>query len=319
MLNAAGAEGAFDQLSGEVHAGTAMLARREGHANGRAILDRLETATGNGVQLWIEGSAGGTTVDGRNGFASIGASRYGLAGGAEVGGGGTRGGIGFRHATTDIDVDARSSSGDLTLNSAFAYFGHGFGTLRFGVAGSIGWLKADTERNVAYPGFANRLTANEKGQTFTVAGELAFLPALGGFRAGPYAGISYVDTVLDGTTERGGAGALVLGKVEDTTGAASYGLRGTGTLGSVTLLADIGGRTDLDDLGRPRTLRFSGFDPMFAVSPAGYAKTTVNARLEAGFDMGPVRVGVGGRAEVGRDTTSYGGRLSAGFRLQGRE
>lgn len=315
VLSAADARAGFDQLSGEVHAATAAVARREGHDNGRAVLGRFDVAGGDGPHLWLEGAGGHADVDGRDGFASIESGRYAVAGGFELAGHGNRGGVGFRHAHAGVDLAARASSGTLTLDSVFAYAGHDFGALRFALVGSLGWLSADTDRRVAISGFTDRDRLREKGQSFTGAGEIAYLPTLGGVRVGPYAGISYVDTVLRGGTETGGGAALAIEKVEDTTGQASLGVRGTGALGAIRVTADLGGRSWLDQPSAPRALRFRGFDQMFVVSPAELGRTFATARLDASADVGGVTLGLGVGGEANRSTTSYAGRLSAAFRF----
>lgn len=76
---------------------------------------------------------------------------------------------------------------------------------------ALTWHDIETRRNVAFPGFAERLQAETDARTGQVFGEIGYGMGLGHAALEPFAGIAYVNFDGDRFTETGGAAALTGG------------------------------------------------------------------------------------------------------------
>nr|WP_256731509.1 autotransporter-associated beta strand repeat-containing protein [Sphingomonas sp. dw_22] len=315
-LNATDARDAFDQLSGEVLVAGSAVAGRDGHDAARELIDRVDGPRGQRRAVWLAGDIGRITVAADDGYARIKSDRRILEGGIEFTGDHLRGGVAYRHAKNDISLTARASDADLVTNSAYAYLGYTAGGFR--LAGGLGYAAhtLSTDRQVAIGSLSNRLTSDGDGHSYVAFGELAYLAPLGNtVRVGPYLGASVSSVTFDRVQESGGPAALVAGRDQATTTLASYGARGTGTFGGVTLSADIGARSYLDDAEGRRTFGFVDADNVFEAGAAQFGSTTLTGRIDASVISGRLLFGLGLRGETGSGASSYGVRASAGFRF----
>jgi autotransporter-associated beta strand protein len=314
--NADDARDAFDQLSGEILVAGATVAGRDGHDAAREMVDRVDGPRDQKQAVWLSGNLGELKAGAADGFAGIKSNRKVMAGGVEFTGDQLRYGIAYRYAKSDITLAARGSDADLTTNSAYVYVGYTAGDFR--AAGGLGLNKLSlaTHRQVAIGSFSNSLTSAGDGYSTVGFGEIAYAPSLaGGVRVGPYLGLSVASVKFDAAEEWGGAAALAADKTQETTTLASYGVRGTGTVGGVTLSGDIGARSYLGNTGEARAFAFVDTGGAFEASAAQFGKTTVTGRLDASVPAGRFVLGLGLRGETAGRTSSYGARASAGFRF----
>jgi len=315
-LNATDARNAFDQLSGEVMVAGAVVAARDAHDAGRELIARIDGPRDQKKTFWIAGDLGKLNAGAADGYARIEADRQVISGGLEMTGENLRWGVSYRHASNDITLDARGSTGKVASNGAFAYFGFTNDGLR--IAGGLGYstYSLSTDRTVSFGGLTNRLHSAGDGQGWVSFVEAAYLLPLGkGLRVGPYVGGSVSGAVFDKVQEWGGAAALKAGRMRTTTTLASYGLRGTAVLEGVTLSGDVGARSYLGDATAQRAFAFVDTGNGFVTGAGQFGTTTFTGRVDASTNVGRFVLGIGLRGESGSGGSSVTARASAGFRF----
>jgi autotransporter-associated beta strand protein len=315
-LNAADARDAFDQLSGEVFVAGASVASRDSHDAAREMIERIDGPRGQSRTAWMAGNIGQLKTDADSGFAAIKSNRKVIEGGVEFTGDHLRYGFAYRYARNDISLAVRRSTGDMTTNSGYGYIG--YTAEGFRAAGGLGFAAhtLSTDRQIAIGNLANSLSAATDGSSIVGFGDIAYLAPLGGaVRVGPYFGTSVTVTTFEAIEEWGGAAALRADRTQQTTALASYGLRGTGTFGGVTLSGDVGARSYLGNATDTRRFSFVDTGASFEAGAGQFGKTTLTGRLDASIEAGRLLLGLGLRGETAGRTSSYGVRASAGFRF----
>jgi autotransporter-associated beta strand protein len=316
-LNAADARDAFDQLSGEILVATGTIAGRDGHNAARDFIGRIDGPRGQRRAVWVSGDFGRLVAGARGDFAEVRSDRQVLEGGVEFNGEHVRGGLAYRYSKNDVDLAGRAGSADLTTNSAYAYMGFIEGAFR--LAGGFGYAAhtISTKRSVAFGALSNELRSDGDGHSWVGFGEVAYTMPLGKtLRVGPYVGASVTSTTLDAVEEWGGAAALSAGRSKATNVLASYGARATASFdGGLSLAADLGARSYLDNAAAHRTMRFVGGEDTFEIGAARFGSTTLTGRLEGSANVGRFVLGLGVHGETGSGASSYGARASAAFRF----
>ncbi|HEX7848794.1 MAG TPA: autotransporter-associated beta strand repeat-containing protein [Sphingomonas sp.] len=303
-LSAAQARNAFDQLSGDIHPAmrTAML--EDSRFVRGAVWDRLRDSAGEGGRgVWGQaiGSWGHSGSDGN--AARLDRSTGGLLMGLDAGSETVRLGAVWGYSRTNIDVDARGSSGKIDSYHLGAYAGGQWGAaaIRAGVAYS--WSDLHTTRNIAFPGFSDTTRASYNGGTFQAFGELGYGFDLGRTRLEPYANAAYVRARTSGFGESGGdarlSGARAATDVTFTTiglrTATSFDLGGA----QATLRAGAGWRHAFGDAAPVTALRYRAGGSAFTI--AGLPAARDAATIDAGLD-----IAISGRTSIG---LSYGGQF----------
>jgi fibronectin-binding autotransporter adhesin len=269
-LNADNARLAFDQLSGELHgsvrAGLVADAGAVRSALGRRLRDGglagdalAETggsfwaeATGAAARLGADGNA--TALRSRSGGLWLGAEaavapgvRLGLAGGADRG---------------EYDADWAGEAERETYHLA-AYGAGQWGAL--GVSGGVAaaWSQIETDRQVVFPGVAQRLQADYDATTVQAFAEVNWsIPASWGVIQ-PFASVARVSVDADGFSEVGGSGALAVEAADQAVTLATLGLgasrafhRADGRSGAIN--GRIGWRTASGERATATTQAFAG-------------------------------------------------------------
>ena len=313
-LSTEGAREAYDDLAGEIHVAGSALASRDAHGAARALLDRLAAGGGDGLQIWIEGDTGDMHAKARSGLARVETDRTAFAGGVELGSERTRGGIAYQRATSDFDVAARSSAGDLKSDSVYAYIRHDAGDLRIAGGAGLSTHAVSVNRDVAIGSLSNALHGREKSVSYVGFAELSYRARLGGTALEPYAGLSIAETHFDGVREGGGAAALWVRKVKETTTLAGYGIRVSAPFGGLTLSADVGGRSYLGGDIDSRLISLPDSDP-FVIEGARFGRHSLAGRLDATYATGSAVFGVGARGETSKQGSGYSLRATIGYRF----
>ncbi len=336
-LDAGAARGAFDALSGEIHASARTALVEESGAVRSAAVDRLRAAFGSvGAAPMatlsygfaadpapaVTGPMPALAASGR--FAAWGQG-YGSWGRSEADGNAARltrssGGfvVGADAALTDtlrlgllagysrseFKASGRLSAGESDSYHLGLYGGGQWGALGLRLGASYSWHDLETRRTVAFTGFADTLRAGSQAGTAQLFGELGYQLALGQLGLEPFAGLAYVHLHSGGFREAGGAAALS-GRSDDTGfGYATLGLRGAHSLAlpggtHLTLRGALAWRHAFGDVTPQATLAFAGTGP-FSVAGLPIARNA--ALVEAGLDLA-----------VAKSTTlglSYTGQLS---------
>lgn len=333
-LSAEQARGAFDRLSGEIHASAKTALIGDSRFVRNAVNDRLRAAFGG---AGASGSAV-TYEDGVPQPVAAGADRFAVWGEAigswgHTGGDGNaarlnRSGGGFffgadaavfdtwrfgavaGYSRTGFDVKGRHSSGSsdnyhLGLYGGTSWGGSG-GDLAFRTGAIYTWHDISTSRSVAFPGFGESLKGDYDAGTAQVFGELAYGVSMGASRFEPFANLAYVGLHTDGFRETGGAAALASGSADAGTTFTTLGLRGSTAFAfngvAVTARGMVGWRHAFDDVTPTSAMRFTSGGNAFTVAGVPVARDA--AVVEAGLDVALTPAAVFG--------ISYGGQFGAG-------
>jgi outer membrane autotransporter protein len=332
-MSADGARGAFDQLSGEVHA-SAQTALIEGSRFVReAALDRLQSgacgvaggdttlATGNTGNIgascnptqsvaWgrVLGNWGRNASDGN--AARLNRSTGGLLFGADMQAAGhLRVGVMGGFGQTRFDTDARGS-GNSTDYHVGLYAGGQWDALALRTGVAYARHDVSTHRSMAIPGVANNLKADYSAGTTQVFGELGYGVQMGATRWEPFANLAYVNVRAKDFTEQSGATALTGQSGSTGTTFSTLGLHASTAidLGSVqaTARGTLGLRHAFGDAAPTSSLTFTGGD---AFTVAGVPLARNAAVLGMGLDF-----------KIGQNSTlgiSYNGQFGGGVRDNG--
>ena len=319
---------AFDLLSGDVHASAqgalvedSSLVRDAATARIRAAFEATSTenlpvmAYGNDVRseaaepsrlaLWGQaiGGWGRTGSDGN--AAAIERSVGGfLAGGDAAIAENWRLGALAGYTHTGFDIPARVAGGSSRNFHAALYGGGQWGPFGVRVGAAHGWHAVRTSRSVAFPGFADALSAAYSARSWQVFGEAGYRLQAASVAVEPFIAAAHVGLAANGFTETGGPAAL----------------SGARTTNSVTFTT-IGARASTDFMlggmrSRARGMvgwrhAFGDATPLASFSFAGGSAFTV-AGVPIGRDALMVEAGVD--VEVGpaaRLGLSYLGQFAA--------
>jgi outer membrane autotransporter protein len=345
LLNEEQARAAFGQLSGEIHASAMGVFVEDSRFLRNAGVDRLRSAfgapgapsipvmaygpdqlplaaspsAGDGVVFWAHGfgSWGGFDDDGN--AAAVDRSTGGMLVGADTMIADWRVGVLGGYSHTGFDVDDRLSSGNSDNYHVGIYAGTelgGFG-IRTGLAYT--WHDIDTSRTVAFPGFADQLSADYDAGTAQVFGELGYAFETGAVRLEPFGNLAYVNVDTDGFSEEGGAAALSSRGGSMNTLFTTLGIRAETrfALGGIEARARgmIGWRHAFGDTAPETANAFAGLEA-FSIAGAPIAEDA--AVIEAGFDFDlseTATLGLSYAGQVASDAQDHGVRASLGIRF----
>lgn len=279
------ARAAFDALSGEIHASTGTaLVQGSQHVrdtvNDRvraafAAIDAANSAAwGSAFGSWGNAAAltyaTGGFLAGVDGFVAPGWQLGFMAG--------------YSHSA--FDADGRASSGSSDNYHLGLYGGTQTGALSLRAVAAYAWHNIATRRAVAFPGYADNLSAEYGAGTFQAFGELGYRIDAPGVSIEPFANLAYVNFRADGFTETGGAAALTSNGQSRDTMFTTIGVRAStdfdlGTA-KATARGMIGWRHAYGDVVPTSAHAFAGGD---AFTVAGAPIATDTAMIEAGLDF----------------------------------
>jgi fibronectin-binding autotransporter adhesin len=229
-LSESEARAAFDALSGEAHATIKGLLVENSGIVRDALLGRLQTlrsapkTSGAAIgyasepllpgenayvgQLWGQLYGG---LGSRNGDGNAAASEFGGGGllvGADAEIDEWRFGFSVQAGASSFSVSDRASTGTSTDIGLGVYGGTLWGDTGFGFGASFTRHAIATTREVAFPGFAETLTASYGATTGQAFAEIDHEFDLGDVSLTPFAQLAYAGTATEAFTEDGGAAAL---------------------------------------------------------------------------------------------------------------
>ena len=350
MLSAPEARGAFESLSGEMHASaksalvtTSRFARDAAFERLGQTLDEpgpMQVASlgydyqdyqrdkaSPGLTLWGQGIGNWSRLDRDDNAAALRTSTAGLLMGVD-GAVGSRARIGLLagYSRDEFNVRQRGSTGDSENIHLGVYGGARFDALSLRAGLSYTWHDLATDRIVAFPGFSDRLRADYGGGTFQAFGELAWRYDAGSLLVEPFANIAHVRLRLDGFEERsqeagtGEAAALSAPKQAMETTFASLGLRGSAgfDLGGLqaTAFGSVAWRHTLGDTTPRAVLALPDTSGSFLVSGAPLADNL--ATIRAGLDFRAsdrISFAISYNGDFGSATTSHGVSGNLRFRF----
>lgn len=241
-MGEAEAAAAFDQLSGEAHAGARSVLLHDAAMLRDVVLAHAGSAANPGSRFWMRG----LYHDGRfdaDGAARVDRSTAGMMLGADylLGSHGFTMGWGLGYHRSDVDVKGLAAEADVDNVHAAIYTGARWddSALPFGLpgGGSIGtrlgvthsWHEIDMQRTV---GFVDEsLRAEYDARSLQVFGEVDYRFDLGDARIAPFLGVSWTRLHVDGFDEVApDTSPVLLGQT-----AALQGRSGTDSLAQMTL------------------------------------------------------------------------------------
>lgn len=296
---------AFDQLSGEIHpsAHTALLEDSRFLRN--AVWDHLRASAGEeGRSVWGQAIGSWGHTSGNGDAARLDRSSGGLLMGIDASvGENVRLGTVWGYGQTNVDVDARGSSGKIDSFHLGSYASGQWGSaaIRTGIAYS--WQDIHTTRHIVFPGFSDTTRAGYNGGTFQAFGEAAYGVNVGAMKIEPFASLAYVRARTDGFTETGGDAKLSGAESMTDVTFGTLGLRSATSfdLGKtlVILNAGSGWRHAFGDTTPITAIRYQAGGNAFQI--AGLPVTRNAATLDASLN-----VAVSGQSSIG---ISYNGQL----------
>lgn len=329
------AAAAFDSLSGEIHASLKGVLIDDSRFVREAALDRLRAAFGvsgapgtpvlaagedggvevadttpppkDGAALWTRSFGNWAQSDGDGNAADLTQS----TGGVLVGLDGQpadhwRAGALAGFGRSRVDVGSGRASSAESDDYHVAVFGGGqWGGLGLRGGAAYTWHSLSTDRDVAFAGFTDHLSADYGAGTAQLFGELAYDVDAGAVGLEPFADLAYVNLTTQGVVEQGGDAALAV--AGDTTAATftTVGLRVASRMplgnATATLRGTVGWRHAFGDTTPLAGMAFAAGD---AFTIAGVPIASDAALVEAGVDLD-----LAPGATIG---VSYQGQFTAG-------
>lgn len=251
-----------------------------------ALLPRADQPSGvwmSGFGAWgrYDGDGTGSNFDANGGGVLFGADRQ-LDNGWRLG-------VAGGYANESFGADGVSASGSADSYHLAAYAGRRAGPLgmKFGVA--YGWSDIETERDVAFTGFTDTLTADYNARTAQAFSEFSWRVDRDLWHFEPFAGIAYVHVDRDGFTEQGGAAALSADAHAAAQWQSTLGLKVdrdfalNGALGKVK--GALGWRHVFGDTATEASYGFATGDS-FSITSAAMARDTALVSAGVEFEVG---------------------------------
>ncbi len=265
-LTAEGADSAFRQLSGEIHASLKTQLLQDSRFVRNAVLDRMSGAMPTGqaqssdLSFWLTGY-GATGHSGSDGNA---AGISGRTGGAVAGVDAEvfdtfRLGMLGGYSDTAVDGDA-----DVQSYHAGLYASADWGALTFTGGAIYSHNDISTERNVTVGTLTDQLTAQYDGAARQLFADLSWRMGTGDLDLRPFASLAYVDLDTEGFRESGGSAALSGSGGHDDMTVSTFGLRWAADLpvqNAITLSGMVGWRHTIGDLTPSSQMAFSTGNP----------------------------------------------------------
>ena len=298
-------------------AGTALseAAQAAGPANTRLSRDLTPT-------LWMQGYGGWGNSYGTTNAATISNTLGGFLAGLDVGvTDNVRAGVVAGFSQSQLDVNARNSSGSMDNYDIGLYAGGQFGAfaLRGGV--SYTWHDVAVARSVAFSGFSGSTTGGYNVGATQVFGEVGYDVTVGSFALEPFAGLAYLNVSGGALSESGLSGAALnvnLGAMDtlySTLGlraATSVMLGGRALTPSVTL----GWQHAFGDTTPSATMQFMGGTTPFQVTgvPVAQDAMLVGAGLAYALsDLATLQVTYTGQIAAEASQNAFTAQLSVKF------
>jgi fibronectin-binding autotransporter adhesin len=279
----AAAQGAFDQLSGEIHASARTALIEDSRFVREAALERLQGPNLDRPVVWGQGFGDWGSNDGNGNVAGMNRSTKGFIGGVDVPVAETwRVGVLGGFSDTGLNIKDRSSAGTSTNYHLGLYGGTETGPIAVRLGAAYSWLGLQTARAVAFNGFSDQPTAKYNGGTTQAFGEVGYNLSVDAVSLEPFANLAYVNLNMGAFQEAGGSSALNVASATTDTTFTTLGLHAKEQLGlGITAKASLGWRHAFGDVTPVSTNAFAG-GTAFSIDGVPVAQDA--AAIDAGFD-----------------------------------
>ena len=305
----------LSELSGEIHASVRTAMVHDAMLVEDAAIARIQAGATQPSGLWGQALGNYGEDDGTRGAAETRRTTYGGIGGYDIALlGGLRAGVAGGYTHTKLSIDDRDSSARLRSGHVLAYAGGDYGALRARFGIGYDWGHTDTQRSVAFTGFADQDDARYDGDTLHGFGELGYALPLGGGTVEPFVGGSAYRVHTDGFSEAGGSTALDGARRTDSVQFSDVGLKiGTPVINSVSVHAGVAWQHAFGSVDPEAILSFAGTATSFSVTGASLSRDAAAPTADIAWTPTPkLRVSAGYTGLIGRAGADNGGRLTLG-------
>lgn len=319
-LDADGARGAFDLLSGEIYASLQSALVQDSRFVRGAALDRMRDAGAAtdaepGLRFWMQGlgSRGHLGSDGNARRMKQDSAGF-LLGIDAIADETVQLGAFGGYQRGDASVRATASDADIDTYHLGVYAGTDIGALGLRAGYAFSWHHADVTRRIAFTNFTDTVTADYGASTAQAFAEVGYRIDFGAVRMEPFAQIAQIWVDSERFGERGGAAALEGTRAKMSSSVSTLGARlDQGfSVGSLTagLQVSAGWRHAFGDR-LPVTINSFGRSTPFAIAGTPIARDAFAANI--GIDLAlsdRMRLGLAYSGDVARRAESHSGRAS---------
>ncbi|WP_349371620.1 autotransporter domain-containing protein [Salinarimonas sp.] len=251
-----------------------------------AFESAAEVPAGRGLAAWGEVFGSWSRVGGTVGTPSIERDEGGFLVGLDgMVGESIRVGLFGGYGRSTIAADSLNASGESDDVHLGAYATGELGPFRIGAGAIHTWHRIETRRTIAFPGYADALSADYDARRTQFAGEVGYRLGTGGFALEPFAGLAYVHLDTDGFSESGASAALTAQGSTLATAYSTLGLRLSTAFTlrgwQATARAMVGWRHAFGDTQPTTTFRIAGSDAfVVAATPIEEDAAVVEAALD---------------------------------------
>nr|BFD41876.1 autotransporter domain-containing protein [Pseudomonas sp. FFPRI_1] len=301
--SAAVAQGALQQLSGEIYPALSSMLVSQGSVLRDALGERLqrpalghagaEPATASG---WIKGLGAWGRVEGAKGTTAYDSSLGGMLAGIDRDlDEQTRIGLAAGYSESALHMGAGTrAKAEVDSYHLGAYARHDLDALRLSLGASHSWHRAEVRRDLAYADVSGREKARVDARSTQVFAEAAYAVPLAPLVLEPFVNLAYQHLDRDAFHEKGAAAALEGDRDQRDAWLGTLGLRGRQQLRlasgqALELSASLGWQHRLNGAQAREPLSFAGSDQGFAVNSAApvrdAAQVGAQARLALARDL----------------------------------
>jgi outer membrane autotransporter protein len=314
VQNAAGAQAAYGDLSGEILADTLSGLTDDSRHLRNALLG-MEAPQESGAFVWGSAFGGWGDFDAQPGGLGMDTDHKGLVAGFGYGSNGFAAALSAGIGNSDFRLDGRNDRAKADSKYLAAHLTYGTGEGFHGGFGlAYGWHDVDTTRSVTFAPLAQTLTSNRDANTLQLFGDVGYDLAIGKAAVTPFARLAHVRTKSDAFVETGGNAALAVAGAKQETTFLSLGARArfnAGEPGFQPYVSAAWNRAFGDRAAVGRSAFASGGGTPFAIT--GLLIPRDSAEVEAGFDYsaGAFSIGAAYSGTLASDRSTHGARVTA--------
>ncbi len=310
--NAAGAQAAFGDLSGEILAST-LSGLTDDSRHLRNALYSMSGPAEAGLFLWGSAFGGWGDFDAKGGRFGMDTDHKGFVTGFGYGGNGFAAAISAGIGDSDFRLGGRNDHAQADSKYLAAHVSYGTGEGARAAAGlAYGWHDIDTSRSISVATLAQTLTSKRDADTMQIFGELGYDVRMGNLALTPFFRLAHVRTKSDAFAEAGGNAALSIAAAKQETTFVSLGGRARFNIGEgFQPYVSAAWNRASGDRGAPVAAAFTTGGGSFALIGTPIPKNS--AEIEAGFDYsaGNFRIGAAYSGTLAGDRNTHGARVTA--------
>jgi len=320
--NAASAQQAFQQLSGEIHPAIGTLLVNDSRYLREAVGERLrerdlfnaDAPTDERSNVWVKVLGSWGESDGGHDNADSNSSIGGLLAGVDgLIAEDTR--LGFVTGYSDSSLSMGSgthSSASVDSYHLGAYLGHEIDALRLTVGGAYSWHRIDVKRDLQFGDVSGKQKTKRDATTAQLFTEAAYDLGLQPMNLEPFANLSYVHLNTDSFTEKGDAAALKGGEDNRDVVLSTLGVRAKRSFAlsdkhQLELGASLGWQHNLSSVDADSHLAFANGNSAFTVQSVSMDRDAAVVGVRAGLALNrDVRVNLDYNGLIGSNEKDHG-------------